>query len=262
MDTQSDPIEPIKPVEPVEVRIDGSVAPAPIPSSVGSNLAIPAAIVVAGALVAFAVYQRGATTLPVPSRPSQAAVVGAFKQISENDHIRGNPNAPVKIIEYSDTECPFCKRFHPTLKQVIDEYGRDGRVAWVYRHLPLESLHSKAVKESEALECASKIGGQEKFWAYLDRIFEITPSNNGLDPALLGSIAADVGVDRASFEKCLSSGEFTQFVKDSIIDATNAGAQGTPYSIVVSKSGKKYPINGALPYESVKQAIDLALSDK
>ena len=147
------------------------------------------------------------------------------------------------------------------MNKIVTTYKPE-EVAWVYRHLPLESLHSKASKEAEATECANKLGGQEKFWAYLDKIFEITPSNNGLDPAFLPKIAEDIGLNRIQFEQCLSSGEFTKLISDSITEATNAGAQGTPFSIVISKSGKKYPINGALPYQSVKQTIDLALSDK
>ena len=148
------------------------------------------------------------------------------------------------------------------MQQVMNEYGKDGKVAWVYRHLPLDSLHPKARKEAEATECVFKLGGNEKFWAYLNKIFEITPANNGLAPSLLPKLATDLGIDRAAFEQCLSSGEFAQAITKSVEEATKAGAQGTPYSLVVTKSGKKLPINGALPYESVKQIIDSALAEK
>ena len=143
----------------------------------------------------------------------------------------------------------------------MDIYGKDGRVAWVYRHLPLDSIHPKSRKEITAAECANKLGGNEKFWAYIDKVFEITPANNGLDLTLLPKLAQDLGLDRGAFEQCLASTEFDKFIEDSIADATRAGAQGTPYSIIISKSGKKTPINGALPYESVKQAIDTALAE-
>ena len=68
----------------------------------------------------------------------------AVRPVNGEDHILGNPDAPVKLIEFSDFECPFCKRFHPTMKRLMDEYGEDGRVAWVYRHFPLDAIHSKA----------------------------------------------------------------------------------------------------------------------
>ena len=115
-----------------------------------------------------------------------------MKPVSDGDHILGDKNASVKIVEFSDTECPFCKRFHTTMQQVVKD--NNGQVAWVYRHFPLDQLHSKARKEAEATECAAEMGGSEKFWAYLNRIMEVTPSNNGLDPAELPAIAAYVGL--------------------------------------------------------------------
>jgi len=230
-----------------------------------NNIAVPLATVIAGALIAFAVYQRPPTDAS-NKNSNAAAVVGnttiTLKPIGLDDHILGNPDAPVKLVEYSDMECPFCKRFHPTMKQVMDEYGKKGQVAWVYRHLPLESIHTKALKEAEATECANRLGGNDKFWAYLDRIFEITPSNDGLDLTLLPQIAQDIGLNRSEFEACLASGEFTQKIKDSITEATRAGAQGTPYTLVVTEKGTKIPISGALPYSSVKQTIDQALAEK
>jgi protein-disulfide isomerase len=105
--------------------------------------------------------------------------------VTAKDHIMGSISAPVKIIEYSDTECPFCARFFDTMKQIMAEYGKDNRVAWVYRHVPLESLHSRARYEAEATECAAKIGGNDAFWKYLETLERISPLNNGLDPALL-----------------------------------------------------------------------------
>jgi len=110
------------------------------------------------------------------------------------DHIRGNPDAKVVMVEYSDTECPFCKVFHATMQQVMNDYGKDGRVAWVYRHFPIDSLHSKARKEAEAMECAYDQGGDEKFWSFTDRLYEVTTSNNGLDPNELYNIAKYVGL--------------------------------------------------------------------
>lgn len=105
--------------------------------------------------------------------------------VTEKDHIAGNPGAELLIVEYSDPECPFCKRFHATMLQVMSEYGKDGKVAWVYRHFPLDSIHSKARREAEAVECAGELGGNDKLWEYLNKLEEITPANNQLDPNLL-----------------------------------------------------------------------------
>src|SRR3989338_2048742 len=240
------------------------------PPAQTTALTISIAIVIAGALIAGAVYlgtsKGSSTTAGNNQQPQQVAQqtgdLEQMKSISKDDHIRGNPDAPVKIVEYSDTECPFCKRFHGTMQEVMNEYSKDGKVAWVYRHFPLDQLHSKARKEAVALECANEQGGNDKFWSYADRLYEITPANNGLDPAELPKIAQYVGLDVAKFNTCLASTKYDAHIEDDVQNATATGGNGTPWSIVVDKNGKKYPLSGAQPYASVKQLIDLALQGK
>lgn len=236
------------------------------PESKQNSLAIPAAIVIAGALIAGAVYfgTGGASTgTSGPENPEQfAGDLERMKPITNDDHIRGNPDAPVKIVEYSDTECPFCKSFHPTMQRVIDEYGKDGKVAWVYRHFPLDEIHPKADKEAEATECAGELGGNDVFWKYVDRLFAVTPSNNNLDPTELPKVAEYVGLDVAAFNSCLASGKYARHVEEDYQNALATGGNGTPWSIVVAKSGKKYGLSGAQPYEAVKQLIELTLKEK
>jgi len=177
------------------------------------------------------------------------------------DHIRGNPAAPVTLVEYSDFECPFCKRFHPTMKQLVDE--SKGQLNWVYRHFPLDELHSKARKEAAASECAAELGGNDAFWKFADRFFELTPSNNRTDiDTVLPQIAGEIGLDKAKFASCLASGKFDQRVAEDLENAAATGGRGTPWSIIVSKSGKKYPLSGAQPYAAVKQIVDLARTQK
>ncbi len=244
-----------------------------------NSMVIPAAIVIAGVIIAGAIYFSGGKNnappvannagggqqIPSPvgnQQPPQGntAALDQMAPITASDHIRGNPDAPVKIVEYSDPECPFCKRFHPTMQQAVAEY--QGKVAWVYRNFPLDSLHSKARKEAEATECAGELGGNDKYWSYLDRLFEVTPSNNGLDPAQLPEIARYVGLDVQKFNACLSSGKYAAHVAEDLANATATGGNGTPWSIVVAQNGKKYPLSGAQPYASVKQLIELALQEK
>ncbi|MEQ1499882.1 MAG: thioredoxin domain-containing protein [Parcubacteria group bacterium] len=230
-----------------------------------NTLAMPIAVVIAGALIAGAVIYSGgkAPTAGTANQPQQqvAQQTGDLEKmtpISSSDHIRGNPNAPVKIVEYSDTECPFCKRFHTTMKEVMDTYGKDGKVAWVYRHFPIDQLHSKARKEAVAFECANEQGGNDKFWEYADRLYEVTPANNGLDPAELPNIAQYVGLDVTKFNTCLASTKYDKHIEDEVQNAQATGGNGTPWSIVVGKNGKKYPLSGAQPISAIKQLIDLA----
>lgn len=164
-----------------------------------------------------------------------SSLVDKVRPVSKADHILGDFSAPIKIIEFSDLECPFCKTFHDTLHAVMQTYG--SKTAWVYRHFPIDQLHSKARQEAQATECANALGGNDKFWAYVDKVFSVTPSNNGLDPALLPQIATQIGLDEAQFRSCLTSGQYADRVAADEADAKNAGGRGTPYSIVVADRG-------------------------
>lgn len=178
------------------------------------------------------------------------------------DHIRGDPAAPVTLVEYSDFECPFCKRFHPTVKRLVEE--SNGKLRWVYRHFPLDDLHPlKARKEAVASECAAELGGNDAFWKFTDRFFELTPSNNRTDiDTVLPQIAGEIGLDKARFASCLASGRHDKRIAQDAQDAAASGGQGTPWSLIVSKGGKTYPLSGAQPYAAVKQVVDLALEEK
>ena len=203
---------------------------------------------------------QAAANPPAVNAAPQLGSAGDVDKLKEEDHVRGERNARILLIEYSDLECPFCKRFHPTAQQVVDTY--DGQVAWVYRHFPLVQLHSKAPKEAEATECANELGGNEAFWKYTDKLFEVTPANNGLDPAELPKIAALVGLNESKFKTCLDSGKYAQRVQDDLASGTKAGVTGTPGNIILdTKTGKTKLLPGAYPFDQVKQAIDELLKE-
>lgn len=244
------------------------------PSNQSRQLSIPLnaplAIVIAGALIAAALYFKpgtggvgnsnktagsGVTPPPAAGEPVEPPV-GTFREVDPaRDHIRGAANAKVTVIEYSDYECPFCKRFHTTLQQLLQEYPND--VRWVYRHFPLEQLHSKAKAEANASECAAEQG---KFWEFSDIVFRETPSNDGLDLAKLPEYAREAGVANiAQFQSCVSSNKYASKVEEDLADAESAGGQGTPYSVVIGPDGTKKPISGAQPYATVKATIDSLL---
>ena len=221
-----------------------------------NTFTIPLAIIVAGGLVAAAIYFGVGSSNPTPiaNNTDTQAVDINLVSVTEKDHIIGDKNAELVIVEYSDTECPFCKTFHKTMKEVVQNY--DGKVAWVYRHFPIAQLHSKASKEAEATECAAELGGNQVFWKYLDKIFETTNSNNSLDPNELPKIATAIGLDGNAFNACLSSSRYAELVKKSVEEAIKAGALGTPYSVIVTRDGQKILINGAEPLTMVKPKID------
>lgn len=218
---------------------------------------VPLAIVVAGMMIAGSIYfgDKGGATPIVSNTPTKDVEVG---KVGSEDHIRGASTAQFFVVEYSDTECPFCKVFHETMKDILTDYSTE--VAWVYRHFPIAQLHSKAPKEAEATECAADQGGTQMFWNYIDEVFERTSSNDSLPETELAVIAKDLGLDVTAFNTCLSSGKYTEFIQKSIEGAVKAGARGTPYSIVLDKDGEvKLIINGAEPIESVKAKLDALL---
>ena len=223
------------------------------------KLSVPISIVIAGGLIAGALYYSSMKAPDQVTPPPSPTGSVSMRPVSGDDHILGNPNADVVIVEYSDTECPYCKQFHTTMQRLMSEYGSTGKVAWVYRHFPIDSLHPKARKEAEATECANELGGVSKFWEYTNMVYSVTTSNNSLDPAQLPIIAKKVGLDVKEFNTCLESGKYASKVQADYDDAVAAGGQGTPHSILITKDGVKTAVQGARPYESMKATLDALL---
>ena len=223
------------------------------------KIAIPGAIVVAGLLIAGAVIfgGNGATN---PNQPPEGDPT-VILPITEDDHILGSPNATITIVEYSDIDCPYCKGFHTTMKQVIDEYGPSGDVAWVYRHFPLTMIHPNAARHAEAAECVANIAGNQAFWNFLDVLFENAPENEQTDPTRYAEFAAQVGVAEADLQACIDSGEMRAKIEAQFNQALDAGATGTPFNLVVVEGNDPVVIpGGAKSYQEMKGIIDQVLS--
>lgn len=194
---------------------------------------------------------------PTPADPSDAEQVGEVAPVTADDHVRGDRNARIALIEYSDYDCPFCTRFHATAQQVVDEYG--GQVMWVYRHFPLDSLHPDARSKAEASECVAKIGGNDKFWEFSDALLDPTAQVAAEDMA---GIVSQIGIDQTAYINCVNSGEASDLVNSDFTTGQAAGIRGTPGNIILDiESGEKVLIPGALPFESLKTEIDKLLSN-
>lgn len=180
------------------------------------------------------------------------------KIIAANDHILGDPQAQVVLIEYSDLECSYCKLFHSTLHQAVDQYP--GKIKWVFRHFPLQ-FHANAQKEAEASECAASLGGNDAFWIYIDKIFSET-SSNGTGFALkdLAPLARNIGLDEKQFRVCVDSGKYASVVETDIVKGKKAGVQGTPATLILNlKTGNSKFLSGAVPLENLKSEIEKLL---
>lgn len=231
---------------------------APARESAGSSMAIPLAIVLGFGLIALSIYLSGgkeAVNAVAQPDEQQNANIENLAPVTAEDHIRGNPNAPLVIVEYSDFDCPFCKSFHVTMQKIIEEYGPSGKVAWVYRHLPLTSLHPSAAYIAEASECVAELGGNDAFWKFSDMVFGERGPNELTNLAALPEYAVSAGVDGAAYEECVESGRNQAKVQEDMENAQLIGVQGTPHSIVVA-GDQKMVISGAQPYENVKLLID------
>jgi protein-disulfide isomerase len=215
---------------------------------------LPVAIIIAGALLAFAIYTVRTST---PSSPLES--VGALRPVSAEDHIVGNPEAPVVIVEYSDIDCPYCKDFQQVLAQLMTEYGPTGNVAWVYRHFPLINLHEHAATHAEAAECVAE-QDETKFFPFIDALQQAAPGGSEFDPEGHASVVESLGLSAETFTTCMQSDRMVERVTQDFENAADAGGRGTPYSVILVRGGAPIPVTGALPYDAMKQVIEEALS--
>ncbi len=165
----------------------------------------------------------------------------------------GDPNAPVKIVEYADFQCPFCQRYWQDIEpQIVDQYVKTGKVFYEYRSVG-EFLGPESAAAAQAAYCA---GDQGKFWQYHDTLFSNWTGENVGDFTndKLQQYAATVGLDETVFNDCLSSGKYAARLQQDVQDAKAAGVKSTPSLVINGKL-----IRGLLPFEVYQKAIDAAL---
>ncbi|MDD4319501.1 MAG: DsbA family protein [Candidatus Peribacteraceae bacterium] len=173
------------------------------------------------------------------------------------DPIRGDSKAKLTVITYSDFQCPYSKRHHPTLAKVLETYKNDVNV--VYRHYPL-SFHPNAQKLAEGSECAKELGGSAMFWKYADAVYGDTEGTDFTSAAIV-ALAPKIGLNEAKFKSCLDSGKYAQKISDEMQAGSSAGVRGTPGSFVYDNRTKKSRyISGAQPFDAFKSAIDAMLA--
>ena len=197
---------------------------------------------------------RAAVTNPAPTPSAQAPTqpepdAAKIKAVGDGDWIRGDQNARVTLIEYSDYECPYCARFKPTVDKILTEYA--GQVRLVYRDFPL-SFHPNAQKAAEAAECA---GEQGKYWEMHDKLFAMNESKT-LSIANYKTAAQELGLNADQFASCLDQSKYAQEITADYQDGIAGGVTGTPGTFVIAADGSQQYIPGALPYEQVKALID------
>ncbi|MBI3032503.1 DsbA family protein [Candidatus Woesearchaeota archaeon] len=196
-----------------------------------------------------AAQDSGDTVVAAPSpTPAAPTVNKDMKVLMDDDAVKGDKNAPVTIVEWSDFECPFCGRFYQqTLPSINEKYIKTGKVKLVYRDFPLE-FHAQAQKAAEAAECA---GEQNKYWEMHDKLFEKGVSGG---VSSFKQYAKDLGLDTKKFDDCLDTGKMAGEIEKDLQDGAAVGIRGTPGFVVNGQL-----VSGAQPFSAFEQVIEAAL---
>jgi len=200
--------------------------------------------------------------IPQPAQaPSQPGAPQIFRVSLDDDPVKGNPDAPVTVVEYSDFQCPFCSRFFTqTLPQLEKNYIDTGKIKFVYKDLPLDNLHPNARPAHIASECADEQG---KFWEYHDVLFEKQSEWQSLPSSdlqsTLSQYAADLELQSTSFESCMQSQDIADEVNKDSLEAASFGATGTPTFFIGNEKDGFIKLVGAQPYAAFQAQIDKLL---
>lgn len=197
--------------------------------------------------VAVQTVQPSPTLDPVSAQATRDAVMASL--VDQVKHYRGNADAPVTMIEFSDFQCQYCGVFASDAgRQIEEQYVKDGKVRFAYWHFPF--LGDGSQWAAEASECS---GDQDKFWEYHDLLFARQSGENAVELTKdnLKKLAIELGLDSAAFDQCLDSGKYTELVQSQKETAVQIGIQSTPSFLINGQA-----ILGAQSFDSFKQVID------
>jgi len=196
-------------------------------------------------------------------QPTQSSGSQIIQVSLDDDPVKGNPDATVTIVEFSDFQCPFCKRFHETTLPLIQKnYIDTGKVKFVYRDFPIQSLHPNgAVAAAIASECADEQG---MFWEYHDKIFQNQKNWERLRTEdvvnELKAYAVELGLDTNQFNDCLNSGKYLDEVNKDLQDGNSYGVTGTPAFFIGNGEDGYIKVTGAQPYSVFQSVLDQMLA--
>lgn len=228
---------------------------------------LPAAIIIAGALIGWGFYSNSNEEKTASNNQEQEVVTENENKeqvipeidFREDDHILGKPNAKIRIITFNDLECPYCDLFHQTMEQVIEEYGKDGKVAWAIRQFPVHGEPTQI--KAAATECAGLLQNETAFWEMTTEIFKPEEDESWMTVEKVYTLAEEMGMEEQAFKDCLENPDILNKIQKDFDKAVELGATGTPFSVVILPNGEKFPIEGAQPFDSMKNMIELILSE-
>lgn len=197
------------------------------------------------------------------TQPTEAKTAGTvsqdeISQITKWAYIRGNESAQILWVEYSDLECPFCKRLHDSgaIKNLETKYG--SKLAFAFKHYPLP-FHPTALPAALNAECVGEIGGSNKFYAFVESVFiKGTPTQSVID-----SVLSEIGVDAKKVQSCVASNKYKEKIDaDQSEGSSKFGVNGTPGNVLINtKTGKYEVVSGAQPESNFDAAIGRLLAE-
>ena len=228
------------------------------------KLTTPVAIIMGAVFISISIIGYGLITRINTSNGKTVIFTG--RDVNASDYVDENSDSKVVVIEYSDTECPYCISLHPTMKQLREEYS--DKVQFVYRHFPLTRIHPRAFDESKAIACAGKVGGTDKYFKYIDTLFDYKSerqSETNSSPILPANAKEDfankIGLNIKDFNKCMGSDEAKKEIENSINDGIQAGVEGTPSTFILVKTKDGYEIVSMIDGARQKSYFDAAIQE-
>lgn len=227
---------------------------------------LPISILIIGVIVAGGIVVSRLEPRAEESEIEQVEV--EFSPITSEDNIYGNPAARIKIIEYSDFSCPFCRDFHEVMELVMEQYARDGEVAWIYRHVYSQTPDNDGPRVAAmASECVRSLNPDDSraFWDYASSIFKNTPTS--LTQEGLLDLGEELGTDPNALATCIAAERHSDKIERNIEDVVTIAAElqdpnfGTPYVLIVSDTGLQAQFIGNADPEELINVIELMLSE-
>jgi len=228
----------------------------------GFHLSTPVAILLGAILISVSHVAYGALLTGKTQSPTLELFKG--RPIDSTDLAVGNTKSDLVVVEYSDTECPFCAQHHPTIKKIQEEYA--GKISFVYRYFPLTQIHPNAFDEARAIHCVGNVAGANKKMEYVDEMFAYKTSKQNMVLPKGGQLdlAKNIGIDAKKFNECMAGTEAGDVVNASTQDGIAAGVEGTPATFILRKTRKGYEVvskvDGARPFQFFKAILDDALA--
>ncbi|MDE1925004.1 MAG: thioredoxin domain-containing protein [Patescibacteria group bacterium] len=218
---------------------------------------VAAGVLIAGAIV-FVNRYPAAQSAAAAAGGTGATATAEVPAPSSSDHIQGSPQAPIVLVEYSDFQCPYCQLIYPELKDIVQK--SNGQVAWVMREFPLYQIHPNALPAAEAAECLAAQLGNSAWWSFAGDDFN---NQSEIGTSFFSAEAQKLGANMTQYNACVASSTYQTKIEGQIAEAENNGGNGTPYTVVINtKTGKQYPVSGAVPEAQLQSVINQALASQ